>query len=202
MAPDATPDEVRQAYLRLALQHHPDRLDAATPEERRAADDRMAEVNAAWAVLGEEGRRARYDQELLAAGATSTPEDPFAHLVRRQRPVRDVERGADDEERQPPMLARAAPVLIVLGVLLAIFVFTAYAGRDVEPEGRQPVQTQTELPPGTCVTVPPTGGVDEVECGTPSDGTVVAVVEWPMPCAVPLIEVPVPERRQSLCLRS
>jgi hypothetical protein len=28
------------------------------------------------------------------------------------------------------------------------------------------------------------------------------VVEWPMPCPVPLIEVPLPERRQSLCLRS
>ncbi|OWY59467.1 hypothetical protein B7486_74420, partial [cyanobacterium TDX16] len=91
VAPDATADEVRQAYLRLALLHHPDRLDAASPEERRAADARMVEVNAAWAVLGEEGRRVRYDQELLAAGAASTPEDPFAHLVRRQRPVRDVE---------------------------------------------------------------------------------------------------------------
>jgi hypothetical protein len=200
VAPDATQDQVRQAYLRLALQHHPDRLVDAGDEQRRTAADRMAEVNEAWAVLGDEGRRLRYDQELVRAGATSTAEDPLAHLVRRQRPVHDVEGGADLDGQQPPAWVRVAPLLVILGVLAAIVVFTAYAGDD-EPSGRQAVQTATEVPVGTCVTLPPTGEVVEVECGRPSDGTVALIVGFPQPCPVPLLAVPRPEQRETLCLR-
>jgi hypothetical protein len=172
----------------------------ASDERRRAAADRMAEVNVAWAVLGDEGERTRYDQQLLAAGATSTPDDPFAHLIRRQRPVQDVHEGPDSEVHQPPTLARYAPIVVVLGVLAAIFLFTAFAGPR-EPQGTQPVRTDVELPVGTCVTIPPSGGVDEVPCGTPSDGIVADTVEWPDPCPVPLVAVPLPDQRQSLCLR-
>lgn len=201
MAPDATADEVRQAYLRLALEHHPDRMADASEDEQRVASERMAEVNAAWLVLGDRARRERYDAQLLDAGATSTAADPLAHLVRRQHPVTEVERGVDVEDHQPPALARFAPVLIVLGLLAAIFVFTAYAAGPDEPRGRQPVRTQAELPVGTCVTIPPTGGLEEVACGRPGDGIVASVVDWPTPCPVPLEEVPVPERRESICLR-
>ncbi|MGK2950249.1 MAG: J domain-containing protein, partial [Acidimicrobiales bacterium] len=46
--------EVRQAYVALARAHHPDRAggDAA----------RMQAINAAWAVLSDPQRRARYDR--------------------------------------------------------------------------------------------------------------------------------------------
>jgi hypothetical protein len=89
----------------------------------------------------------------------------------------------------------------VLGVLLAIFVFTAYAAGPREPQGTQPVRTDVELPVGTCVTIPPAGGVEEVECGRPGDGIVADTVDWPDPCPVPLTAVPLPAQRQSLCLR-
>jgi hypothetical protein len=161
----------------------------------------MAEVNVAWAVLGDEGERTRYDQQLLASGATSTPEDPFAHLIRRQRPVQEVHEGPDPDLHQPPAAARYAPILVVLGLLAAIFLFTAYAGGPREPQGTQPVLTDVELPVGTCVTIPPAGGVEEVECGRPGDGTVADTVDWPDPCPVPLVAVPLPDQRQSLCLR-
>lgn len=201
VAPDATDDEVRQAYLRLAMRHHPDRWSDAGAEERGQAAARMLELNAAWEVLGDRARRIAYDRSLLATGATSTADDPFAHLVRRNRTVDGVEQG-DDAEVLAPAFARALPVLVVLGVLAAIFVFTAYAGgRAPEPDGQQSVRTAEEIPPGTCVTLPPSGAVETVECGTPSDGTVARIVDWPQPCPVPLLAVPVPERRESLCLR-
>jgi hypothetical protein len=51
----ASPDEVRSAYRLAARDHHPD-----------AGGDpgRMRDLNAAWHVLGDPGRRAAYDREL------------------------------------------------------------------------------------------------------------------------------------------
>lgn len=56
VAPSAPAAEVRRAYLALARRHHPDRPggDART----------MRAVNAAWATLGDPGRRADYDRSL------------------------------------------------------------------------------------------------------------------------------------------
>jgi curved DNA-binding protein CbpA len=78
VAPSAPVAEVRRAYVALARQHHPDRPggDAAT----------MRAVNEAWTVLGDPGRRARYDRSLHPA--TSAP--PAAPVTERVR--------TDDEE--------------------------------------------------------------------------------------------------------
>lgn len=52
---DATSDQVREAYRRLAKCYHPDlHPDAAT-------DDRMQRINQAWHVLSSPIRRARFD---------------------------------------------------------------------------------------------------------------------------------------------
>lgn len=57
MRPDASPEEVRKAYLRLARQHHPDYFVDAPPHERAAAEARMRAVNDAWAAIGDAARR-------------------------------------------------------------------------------------------------------------------------------------------------
>ena len=69
LAPSATAPEIRAAYLRLARNLHPDRHAAGSPTERRLADRRMREVNAAWAVLGDPSAKATYDTELRLAKA-------------------------------------------------------------------------------------------------------------------------------------
>jgi DnaJ-class molecular chaperone len=56
VASDATPNDVRRAYRRAAQQHHPDRQ----PGDPRA-QDRMARINEAYAVLSHPERRASYD---------------------------------------------------------------------------------------------------------------------------------------------
>ena len=66
VAPDAEAAQVRQAYLRLARAHHPDRTGGDS--------DRMQAVNAAWAVLGDPIRRRQYDVE--RALPTPAPESP------------------------------------------------------------------------------------------------------------------------------
>jgi curved DNA-binding protein len=54
----ATPEEIKQAYRRLARKHHPDLAPAA---ERGQAAERFKELNEANEVLSDPDKRARYD---------------------------------------------------------------------------------------------------------------------------------------------
>jgi len=58
---DASPGDVRRAYLRLARLHHPDGHAAAGAAAVARAERRMQEVNAAWALVGEADARRRHD---------------------------------------------------------------------------------------------------------------------------------------------
>lgn len=54
--PTATDDEVRAAYRRLALKHHPDRVATLGEDIRRAAEEKLQQINAAkeriWKARG------------------------------------------------------------------------------------------------------------------------------------------------------
>lgn len=47
VSPSATDDEVKRAYRRLALEHHPDRVAKLGEDVRRAAEKKFQEINAA-----------------------------------------------------------------------------------------------------------------------------------------------------------
>lgn len=53
----ASPDEIKKAYRKLALQYHPDR----NPDDQKA-EEKFKELNEAHQVLSDEEKRARYDQ--------------------------------------------------------------------------------------------------------------------------------------------
>ena len=55
-ARDATPEDLKKAFRKQALQYHPDRNKAAD------ASDRFKEVNEAYQVLSDPQRKAQYDQ--------------------------------------------------------------------------------------------------------------------------------------------
>jgi curved DNA-binding protein len=67
VARDASADEVKRAYRRLARQHHPD------VNKTTGAAARMSEINEAYAVLGDPERRAAYD----ALGTRQAQDGPF-----------------------------------------------------------------------------------------------------------------------------
>lgn len=120
---DATEPQIRRAYHKLVRQFHPDKLVRVDPSAAAEAGDRMRAVNAAWQVLGNSRRRRQYDREL-----------EFYDTV--TRPVPKPRAPRDDDHLFPPdpgpvdwrlKVVRALPYAVVLGVLFAIFVFTAYA---------------------------------------------------------------------------
>ncbi len=62
VAKDASEDDLKKAYRRLAMKHHPDRNDGD-----KEAEVKFKEAKEAWEVLSEPGKRRAYDQHGHAA---------------------------------------------------------------------------------------------------------------------------------------
>src|SRR3970040_1882030 len=59
VARDASPEEVKRAYRKLAMQYHPDRVPA---EQKAGAEEKFKEVSEAYEGLADEEKRRLYDQ--------------------------------------------------------------------------------------------------------------------------------------------
>jgi hypothetical protein len=167
--PDATLEHVRAAYRTRARALHPDRRGVADP----AADAEMAAVNRAWATLRDAERRAAYDRA-LGLGERPPAGTPA--------PRRSPSNPPATHEPAPGCLVSVAgvgPWILVLAVLAAIFVFTAYAGND--PGGDGDTQTRPDPPMiqvrdirGSCIGLA-NGATIVVDCFTvPHEGVIVA----------------------------
>jgi len=74
LSPTATPEEIHQAYRRLARLLHPDRLQ--DPELRRLADCQMKRLNAVYAVLSDPDKRRAYDLARECGSSTASAVEP------------------------------------------------------------------------------------------------------------------------------
>lgn len=87
----ASPDEIRKAFRKLALKHHPDRNPGDAEAERQ-----FREVAEAWDTLGDSEKRARFDRMgplYTPSGRPPSPEemndilrDALGGIFRRRRP--------------------------------------------------------------------------------------------------------------------
>lgn len=136
--PDASMAEIRQAYLAAARQAHPD-LQDGSEAQRLMAEDRMRQVNAAWAVLGDVDRRSAYDRERLRdaagmAGERGAAEPHFEPFDRGPDPEFDEGHDRPISDSRLPSWLSMIPVIglgagggsIVLGGLLATGVLMAF----------------------------------------------------------------------------
>lgn len=160
VAESAPAEEVRRAYIDLARRLHPDRWVDASPAARADTERRMQQVNEAWRVLGDARRRRAYDAGRHQPGRSPAPGSgaSFAGTT-----LFGTE--ADEPADLTSRLIRALPWALLVAVLGAIFVFTAYAADD------------TPLTPGPdrCVRKDGNAAVD-VPCDTAEARRVVAVV--------------------------
>jgi len=73
---NASAEDIKKAFRRLALQHHPDH----NPEDVRKAEEKFKEINEAYEILSDEGTRWRYDSLIRRSSyprRTTDAEDTF-----------------------------------------------------------------------------------------------------------------------------
>lgn len=207
VAPDARLEEIRRAHRQLARVLHPDRLGAATEAERRLAERRMREVNAAWTVLSNPEQRRRYDLGLAApsapSGAAGARSGSAAGSTGASGPNGSSRPGGaapppwvdpaprsghggddlalDDEvelARWHFWLLRRGPVIAALVIAAGIFIFTAYAG-TTDDHG---TQNPTVPPPEHCARVLEGRTAVPVSCSLPNNGRIVTSVDRALDC--------------------
>lgn len=169
VAPSATDAEVREAYRRLAREHHPDRAGTGSA----ASTYSMPEINEAYRVLGDPARRVVYDASLRGstAGARTSPDPSPAATSPTPRPM------------HPSHLAPARfpwrSMLVVAMVGIVGVVVLAQFTDPGEPPGPDGI-----LRVGDCVALEPNGDAGEVACtGDPTvDLRVEAFVAFDAPC--------------------
>ena len=59
---DATQDDIKAAYRKLAKQYHPDKFATAPEEKKREAEEKFKEIQHAYDVLSDTQKKAAYDQ--------------------------------------------------------------------------------------------------------------------------------------------
>lgn len=59
---NATQDEIKSAYKKLAIKWHPDKWVNSSDKEKKEAEEKFKEINEAYTVLSDAEKRASYDQ--------------------------------------------------------------------------------------------------------------------------------------------
>lgn len=84
VAENASQEEIKSAYRKLALKWHPDRWVNGTEEEKKKAEDEFKKVAEAYGVLEDEEKRRQYDSGVDGTqGFGDEGFDPFAEMFRR-----------------------------------------------------------------------------------------------------------------------
>jgi molecular chaperone DnaJ len=150
VAPSADDAVIRDAYRRLAREHHPDRTNSAG----RADDDAsMSAINEAYRVLNDPARRAVYDATLRGAperGPAAPPRASSAH----EAPTMPTFPSHLGPARFPWRSVSFFALLAIIGIVV-LAQFTE-PGEPRGPDGIMRV--------GSCVAIEPNGDAREVLC--------------------------------------
>lgn len=173
MGPSATDAELKAAYRERARKLHPDAAGNRTGGE-------MAALNEAWRVLRDPARRAEHDALLEADSRArhGSASLPGSEPVRYGPPP-----GAAPVRVETPGFSGRGLVWIgLVVVMLAIFVFTAFAGGVTDGDGGVDAPAvDGYLTAGSCVRLVGES-VSEVSCDVAHDGVVETSVRADSSC--------------------
>ena len=75
---NATAEEIKKAYRKLAQEYHPDKLAGVPPAVKKLAEEKFKDVQEAYEILSK--HRAEYDNQLGAVNPPP-PSPPFSSTV-------------------------------------------------------------------------------------------------------------------------
>lgn len=150
VSPSAADAEIREAYRRLAREHHPDR---ARSSGRTDSDAAMPTINEAYRVLNDPARRAVYDASLRGAPERGPAAPPRASSDD-AAPTMPTFPSHLGPARFPWRSVSFFAMLAIIGVVV-LAQFTE-PGEPRGPDGIMRV--------GSCVTIEPNGDAREVLC--------------------------------------
>jgi DnaJ family protein C protein 9 len=84
---DATPEQIKTAYRKAALKHHPDK---APEESKAAAHTKFQEIAFAYAILSDSRRRSRYDLTGRTEDSLDLDDDAFDWVSYYREQYKDV----------------------------------------------------------------------------------------------------------------
>lgn len=172
---DASTDEIREAWLAGARRHHPDGNPAGDAPSQRRAHEAMAQLNEAWRVLGSPALRATYDAQLAASqpareGSAGAHDRAGEHEQAQTHEPAGLG-GFVVRSRSASVALRALPWMALAAIGLAIFIFSAFAGRS-----NNPTPGQGPAGPGECVRFASDGDLAVVPCDRTNDGVIDEII--------------------------
>ncbi len=165
VSPKASPEQLRDAYRRLARLHHPDASGAGAGDAAR-----MAEVNHAWSVLSDPVARREYDALQRVGSAVTGSAVP---------PSREGVRGSS---RPPQLVPPRFPwrAMVIVAAVAAAVVLVAHAFTEPAEPGVPDQLIQT----GSCVQIDREGFAVEVSCAGPHSAVVESFVAFDQTCPI------------------
>ena len=124
----ATADEIKRAFRKLAQQYHPDKPDGDT--------ERFQEIQSAYAVLGDDQKRAVYDNQSSPYShqfSGDIPEDLFEHIFGHNQPF-----GFNRRQSGPPKNK-------TINIVVQVSLDEAFRGKNVVGSIRLPSGTDQAI---------------------------------------------------------
>ena len=96
VSPEATEDQIRKSYKKLAIKWHPDK----NPDNKKEAEEKFKQISEAYSVLGDKDKRREYDAYRNGInfdfdfdfGKNFNPFDMFKHAFGGKNPFEDIEK--------------------------------------------------------------------------------------------------------------
>ena len=168
VGPSANRQEIRRAYRKKAFDNHPDW------NKSPGAEDRLKEINEAYEVLSDDGKRAQYDLERRRG-----PSRPAGPPPPRSRPTGGARRGGQTSGAPPPPgpTPGGGPAPTGAGggwrpwMLVALFLIVLVVAINVFPDGEDSPDQVAPPPPAAPVstaTLTPTPTPEPTPTPTPA----------------------------------